>query len=293
VAAPRLIAAAENLRARAFRQTAAVTNGVGFEQLAVLSGNPAGPPGTLNGFCFPGLDQIVLGADDVTLPTSRGLGFVVDCSGCKEFLLAAEGSGMRPLVMQFDGNETVLDGGAPVLFSNMNSVFQGSPSYWWEGNADLDALVGGLALNRLQRVTLSPAAQFAVIGIRGSSTTATLRALRLFTPATEAPRLLFAGARSWGSRELTVVDTGWTIPSLAAGVSATRDVTLAGVRQGDFLDVGFAMVAGFQNGGVVFSAAVGGTAGSNQVRVTAQNVSGSSITPGAGTLYLRAVKPRL
>jgi hypothetical protein len=76
-------------------------------------------------------------------------------------------------------------------------------------------------------------------------------------------------------------------------VSATRDVTLAGVRQGDFLDVGFAMVAGFQNGGVVFSAAVGGTAGSNQVRVTAQNVSGSSITPGAGTLYLRAVKPRL
>jgi hypothetical protein len=293
IATPRLVAAAENLRARAFRHTAAVANGVGFEQLAVLSGNPAGPPGTLNGFCFPGLDQIGLGAEDITLPTSRGLAFVVDCSSCKEFLLAAEGSGMRPLVMQFDGNETVLDGGTPVLFSNMNSVFQGSPSYWWEGNADLDALVGGLPLNRLQRITLGAAAQVAVIGIRGSSATATLRALRLFTPATEAPRLLFAGARAWGGRELTTIDTGWTIPSLAAGATATRDVTLPGVRQGDFLDVGFAMAAGFQNGGVVFSAAVGGTAGTNQVRVTAQNISGGSVTPGAGTLYLRAVKPRL
>jgi len=293
IAAPRLVAAAENLRVRAFRQTVAVTNGVGFEQLAVLSGNPAGPPTTLSGFCFPGLDQIGLNAEDITLPTSRGLGFVVECGSCKEFMLAAEGSGMRPMVMQFDGNETVLDGGTPVLFSNMNSVFQGTPSYWWEGNADLDGLVGGLPLNRLQRITLGAAAQYAVIGIRGSSASATLKALRLFTPATEAPRLLFAGSRGWGSRELAVVETGWTIPSLAAGASTTRDVTLPGVRQGDFLEAGFAMAAGFQNGGVVFSAAVGGTAGTNQVRVTAQNLSAGNITLGAGTLYLRAIKPRL
>jgi hypothetical protein len=175
----------------------------------------------------------------------------------------------------------------------MNTVFQGAPSWWWEGNADLDALVGTVPLNRLQRVTLHRAAQVAVIGVRGSSTTAILRALRLYTAATEAPRLLFGNARSWGTRELTTSDAGWTIPTLAAGATATRDVTFPGVRQGDFIDVGFAMAAGFQNGGVVFNAAVGGTASTNQVRVTAQNISGGSITPGAGTLYLRAVKPRL
>ena len=293
IAAPRLVAAAENLRTLAFRQSIAVVDGVGFDQLAVLSGNPSGPPSTLNGFCFPGLNAFTLNADDITIPTSRALAYVVDCSQCKEFFIAAEGSGMRPMVMQFDGAEAVLGAGSPVLFSNMNAVMQGAPSYWWEGNADLDSLTGGLALNRLQRVTLSADAQYAAIGIRGSSAGAVLRSLRLYTSALHAPRLLFGGSRAWGKREYTASDGGWTIPALAAGATATYDVTLAGVRQGDFVRAGFAQASGFQNGGVVFHAAVGGTAGSNQVRVTAQNVSGGSITLGAGTLYVRAIKPRV
>ncbi|MBL6082411.1 hypothetical protein JMJ56_31070 [Belnapia sp. T18] len=240
IAAPRLVAGAENLRTLAFRQSISVADGVGFDQLAVLSGNPAGPPSTLNGFCFPGLNAFTLNADDVTIPTSRGLAYVVDCSQCKEFFIAAEGSGMRPVVMQFDGAENVLGTGSPVLFSNMNAVMQGAPSYWWEGNADLDSLTGGLALNRLQRVTLSAEAQYAAIGIRGSSAGAVLRSLRLYTSALHAPRVLFGGSRAWGKREYTVSDGGWTIPALAAGATATYDVTLPGVRQGDFVRAGFA-----------------------------------------------------
>ncbi|WP_043359853.1 glycosyl hydrolase family 28-related protein [Belnapia sp. F-4-1] len=293
IAAPRLVAGAENLRTLAFRQSISVADGVGFDQMAVLSGNPAGPPSTLNGFCFPGLNAFTLNADDVTIPISRALAYVVDCSQCKEFFIAAEGIGLRPMVMQFDGAENVLGAGSPVLFSNMNTLMQGAPSYWWEGNADLDSLTGGLALNRLQRVTLSADAQYAAIGIRGSSSSAVLRSLRLYTSALHAPRVLYGGSRAWGKREYTVSDAGWTIPALAAGATATYDVTLPGVRQGDFVRAGFAQSAGFQNGGVVFHAAVGGTAGSNQVRVTAQNVSAGSITLGAGTLFVRAVKPRL
>jgi len=38
---------------------------------------------------------------------------------------------------------------------------------------------------------------------------------------------------------------------------------------------------------------VGGTAGADQVRVTAQNVSGGSVTVDAGTLFVRASKPRI
>ena len=293
VGAPRLVAAAENLRAIAFRQSIAVADGIGFDQLAVLSGNPAGPPSTLNGFCFPGLNLLTLNADDVTIPTSRAVAFVVDCSQCKEFLIAAEGSGLRPVAMQFDGAENVLGSGSPLLFSNMNTVMQGPPSYWWEGNADLDAPTGGLALNRLQRVTLHADAHYAAIGVRGSSPGAVLRSLRLYTSALDAPRLLFGAGRAWGKREYTVADVAWTVPTLAAGATATLDVTLPGVRQGDFVRAGFAQAIGFQNGGVVFHAAVGGTASTNQVRVTAQNISGGSITLGAGTLFLRAVKPRL
>lgn len=290
---PRLVAAAENVRQRAFRQTVDTAGGVGFEQMAVLSGNPAGPPASLNGFAFAGLTQLGLNADTVGLPTSRALAFVVDCGECKEFFIAAEGSELRPVVMQFDANEAVLAETSPVLLSNMNTVWAGSPSFFWEGNADLDSLVGGLAINRLQRVTLHANARFAAIGVRGGSANAVLRALRLFAPPMYAPAVLYGGSRRWGVREYTVNDAGWVLPALAAGATATRDVALPGVRQGDFVQASFAKSAGFQNGGVVFQAAVGGTAGADQVRVTAQNVSGGSVTVDAGTLFVRASKPRI
>jgi hypothetical protein len=289
----RLVAAAENVRQRAFRQTVDVAGGIGFEQMAVLSGNPSGPPTTLAGYCFAGLTQFNLNADTVGLPTSRALGFVIDCGECKEFFIAAEGSELRPVVMQFDAAEAVLVETSPVLFSNMNTVWAGSPSCFWEGNADLDSLAGGLPLNKLQRVTLHPRARYAVIGVRGGSATALLKALRLYCSPLHAPAVIYGGSRKWGVREYTVADAGWVVPALAAGASVTRDVTLPGVRGGDFVQASFAKTTGFQNGGVVFQAAVGGTASTDQIRVTAQNISGGSITVDAGTLYVRATKPRI
>ncbi|MFC7608429.1 hypothetical protein [Teichococcus aestuarii] len=110
--------------------------------MAVLSGNPAGPPATLSGFAFAGLSQITLNSDSVGLPTSRALAFIVDCGECKEFFLAAEGSELRPVVMQFDAGEAVLGEASRVMLSNMNTLWSGSPSHFWEGNADLDSLVG-------------------------------------------------------------------------------------------------------------------------------------------------------
>jgi hypothetical protein len=290
---PRLVVGAEHVRSRAFRQTIVdPSGGIGFEGLAVLSGNPAGPPGTLNGFCFAGLDSIGLNADSVTLPTSRALGFVVDCGECKEFFIAADGTQLRPVVLQFDAAEAVLDGASPALFSNMNTVWAGSPSFFHEGNADLDSLAGDFPLNRLQRVTLHAHARFAVIGVRGGVAGAALKALRLYGPAGHVPVVLAGGGRAWGRREYTT-SVAWTVPTLAGGATATLDVTLPGVRQGDFVAAGFARTAGFWNGGIVFHAAVGGTGSSDQVRVTAQNVTGSSIAGADGTLFLRATKPRL
>jgi hypothetical protein len=291
--APRLVAAAENVRQRAFRQNVDTANGVGFDQMAVLSGNPAGPPTNLAGFAFAGLTLLTLNADTVGLPTSRGLAFVVDARECKEFFIAAEGSELRPVVMQFDASENVLDQSSPALFSNMNAAWAGSPSYFWEGNADLDSLVGGLAINKLQRVTLHANARFAAIGVRGGTANALLKALRLYCAPLHAPALIYGGSRKWGVREYTVSDAGWNIPALAAGATATRDVTLPGVRQGDFVQASFAKSSGFQNGGVVFHASVGGTGSADQVRVTAHNVSSGSVTVEAGTLYLRATKPRI
>ncbi|MBY0332750.1 MAG: hydrolase [Acetobacteraceae bacterium] len=289
---PRLVAAAEHVRSRAFRQTVVSLGGVGFDGMAVLSGNPSGPPSTLNGFCFPGLTSIGLNADSITLPTSRALGFVVECGECKEFFIAAEGAQLRPVVLQFDAAENVLGDTSPVLFSNMNTVWAGSPSFFHEGNADLDSLTGGLALNRLQRVTLHASARFAVIGVRGGVAGAELKALRLFAPALCAPMVLSGGGRAWGQREYTA-SIAWTVPSLGPGATATADVTLPGVRQGDFVAAGFARSSGFWNGGLIFHASVGGLGGADQVRVTVQNITGGTIAGADGTLFVRATKPRL
>jgi hypothetical protein len=290
---PRLVAAAENIRQRAFRQTVDVSGGVGFEQMAVMSGNPQNAPTTLNGLAFAGLSLLSLNPDSVGIPTSRAIAFVVDCSECKEFFIAAEGAELRPVVMQFDGSENLLTSASPVLLSNMNTVWAGEPSFFWEGNANLDSLVGGLAINKLQRVTLHGSARYAAIGVRGGTATAVLRALRLYCSPMHAPSLVYGGSRRWGVREYTATDSGWTVPALAAGATATRDVALPGVRQGDFVQASFSKNTGFQNGGVVLHASVGGSAGIDQVRVTAQNVSGGSITVDTGTLYLRATKPRI
>ncbi len=292
VATPRLIAAAESIRTRAFRQTVVATDGIGFEGLAVLSGNPSGPPTTLDGFCFPGLTSIGLNPDSVTLPTSRALAFVVDCSACKEFFIAAEGTDLRPIVLQFGVGETVLDAASPVLFSNMNAVWAGSPSFFHEGNANLDSLTGGLALNRLQRVTLHENARFAVIGVRGGIAGAELKALRLYGPAQHAPMVLAGGGRAWGKREYAT-SMGWTVPGLGAGQTSVIDVMLPGVRQGDFVQAGFARNSGFWNGGLIFHASVGGLAGTDHVRVTVQNVTGGTIAGADGTLFVRATKPGL
>jgi hypothetical protein len=285
---PRLVAEASNVRARAFRWDGAST---GFEGLAVLSGNPVGPPATLSGFCFAGLSSIGLNADTVTLPTSRALAFVVDCSTCKEFFLAAEGNALRPMAMQFGASETVLDGTAPVLWSNMNAIWQGAPSYWWEGNADLDSLTGGLALNRLQRVTLAPDAAYAVIGVRGGNAAAVLKSLRLFVPATEAPMVLAGAGRAWGTRELAAA-AAYTLAPLVAGANVMQAVPLPNLQTGDFVQASF---AGPASAYLEWTAAIGqtGETGSVAARVTNRHATiALPTTSAAGTLFVRALKPR-
>ena len=283
VGTPRLVAEAGSIRGRAFRWNATAT---GFEGLALLSSNPAGPPATLNGFCFPGLDAIGLNGDSVTLPTSRAIAFVVDAERCREFFLAAEGVALRPVAMQFDASENVLGASAPLLFSNMNVVFQDTPSFWWEGNADLDSLTGGLALNRLQRVTLHPACRYAVLGVRGGNAAAQLRALRLYTAAHQAPPVLAGGGRRWGSRELTAT-LDFDPASIAAGGTLTQTVTLADAAPGDFAQAAWSAATALP-----FLAQVNASSPAS-IGLRIWNPTAAAVDLAAGTALVRVVKARL
>lgn len=299
----RLVDGHPNIRAVAYRDRTVDLGGVGFERMAVMSTNPSGSPTTLNTLCFPALALITLNSNSITLPTSRAVGFVVDLNSAvttagipKELFAAVEGELCRVCVVQFDNAENVLTNTSPLLFSSANAVYDGAPSYMWTPNVNVDQLSGGYPFFYWQRITFHPNCRYAFIGVRGADPASQIRSLRIFSGPLLAPAVLFgngiSGARNWGSRELEV-KVPWTVPSLAAGATATIDVTLPGVRGGDFLSCGHDKDTGFQNGGVVFHAVQGGTASTNQVRVTAQNISSGTINVGAGQLFVRAVRPRL
>jgi hypothetical protein len=238
------------------------------------------------GFCFPGLDSIGLNGDSLTLPTSRAIAFVVDAERCREFFMAAEGVALRPMAMQFDASENVLGASAPLLFSNMNTVWQDSPSFWWEGNADLDSLTGGQALNRLQRITLNSACRYAVIGVRGGLSSAQLRSLRLYTAAHQAPPLLFGGGRRWGNRELTAT-LDFDPASIAAGATLTQTVTLADAAPGDFAQAAWSSATTLP-----FLAQVNASSPAS-VGLRIWNPTGAAVDLAAGTAFVRVVKARV
>jgi hypothetical protein len=294
---PRLIAENANIRATAFRDVRDDVNGVGFEGLAVASGNPSGSPTTLNTLIFGGLSSFGLNAEDITVPTSRAVGFVIKTDTVpntfgllREYTIAAEGSELRPVVVQFDSSENVLTNTSPLLFSNANATWVGAPSYFWETNVNIDQLSAGLPLFFWQRVTLHANCAFAFIGVRGGSASARLRALRLYAQPLLSPQVIFGNSRRWGSR-FSRAEADWTVPSLSSGATTTFDITVPGIRQGDSVQVGFAKTSGFQNGGVIFQSAVGGIASTNQVRVTAHNISGGTIVVGDGRLFVTGTRP--
>lgn len=290
---PRLIAGAPSLRATAFRWSATE---VGFDGLAVLSANPSGPPTTLTGLAFAGLSGITLNADSITMPTSRALGFVVDCTVCKEFFIAAEGSKIRPTVMLFDAAETVLGNAAVPLASNQGLAWNAT-AQWWQSTADAQ----DTTYTRLQRITVPAAAKKAIIGIGSSDPASLLSALRLYTSGVHAPQVLAGGGRAWGTRELRGSYSGWAVPDLASGAVAQLTATtgsqvlVTGARQGDSVAVGYVMSAGSQNGGVVFG---GSVSVADRVSVSVHNQSAGTIQLDGGAtntvdLIVTVTKPRV
>lgn len=283
----KLVADGANIRSRAFRWS---STEIGFEEMCVVSGNPAGPPTTLTGFAFPGLSLLTLNTDSITMPTSRGVGFVVYTESCQEFQIAFEGSTLRPFIMQFDASENVLDSNSPAILSNQSLVWNAS-AWWWESSADSEDATNTL----LQRVTLHSNCRFAIIGLRSSNVASVLRSLRLYCPTRYSPQILYGGARNWGTREF-IASANYDPPSLAAGASASVDLTVTNARQGDYAQGSFAADAGFQAGSVVTHAMVGPV---DTVRVTFFNYSGGAVDLGAGTVvagngvFARVVKPRL
>jgi len=279
VAATRLIANLPNLRAAAFRWQ---PDALGFDQLACMSSSVAGSPSMLADFLFPGLTGYALTDRGVILGPSRGLGFVVDVRGCKDFALAVDADQPRLFVQCFDASGQLLTdaAGRMARASNQTLVWNGA-ARWWQSAADL----ADATLTRLQALRLAPEVATAVVGVVRVDRDYEVRALRLYCEPRHAPQILYGLPNMpHGSREI-VVETAWDPPSLAPGATAQLNIPVPAASPGDFVQASFSVATT----GVVFLATVGA---GGVATVIAWNRSAVAIDLGGGTLRVRVVRVR-
>lgn len=282
VHANKLIAGVPTMRAAMFRDTSTQN---GIEGMAVMVPSPAGGLTSLNQLALRSTDDLAPVGDDLEF-TARGIGFVVATDVCKEFLLGFDGVGLRVMVALFDISEQVQNSDSIVPLASNAGLQRVDGSRFWRGGA----VAQDSSYTRLQRITVPASTAFAVIGVThvvdvpNGNLIGRLRAIRLFTPGIHAPRVLAGGNRAWGSRELTG-SAAWDPPSIAAGATATTNVTVTGARPGDFAE------ASFTQGTILpFSAQV---SGSDTVTVRVWNPTGGPVDLSANTAFARVIKARV
>ena len=278
----RALAAVPNVRAAAFRQSAAE---VGVEGLAAVATSTTAQT-TLAGLAFNGLDGIAPTGRGLLLDAQRGFAFVVDCTQAKEFALAhwlVNGAdGGRLFVRCFGGDGTVRENAAGDVLASLTTMVWNAPSKSWTGGATM----ADASLNRRMKVRLGDAVAFAQVGIVGLDGQIELEALRLYGLPEAAPALL-CGTPTLpvGQREFAV-ETPLDLPSLAAGAVHLVDVTVPGARQGDRAQASLASSTRFIE--------LDATAWSNNtMRVLARNISGGAFDLGAATLSVAVTKRRI
>ena len=275
--ATREIGAVPNLRAARIRWS---NTEWGFEKLACLSSNVSGSIATLADFAFPALSSYAFTDSGVLLTGGRGLGFVVDARGCREFALAVDADAPRLVVMCFDASRNLLtDSGTPRARASGQSLTWNPTAYWYQSAADM----ADATLTRPQVVRLAPEVAYAIIGVARIGSDYELRSMRLACDPLFAPTLIYGQPNlPHGAREL-VAEAAWDPPSIAAGGTAAVNVTIPGARPGDFASAAFSLATS----GLVFMAQVGAT---DVVTVTAWNKTGVAIDLAAGTVRARVVK---
>ena len=143
-------------------------------------------------------------------------------------------------------------------------------------------------LNRRQTLRFGPEMAFAQIGIIGFDGQIEVEALRLYGLSEDAPAVLY-GCPSLpaGTRTLMMASgISWDLPNLGPGAVANADVTVPGARRGDFAD------ASLDTRSIAFILDCH-VCSNDKVRVTARNVSLSTVDLPAAGLSVQVIKRKI
>ena len=216
---------------------------------------------------------------------NRGVAFVVQSTHAKEFALAhwlvGGADGGRVCVRPFDGAGTVQE-------NQPQDVLASGTTMQWDTaskSRQAGAVMQDSSLNRRQTVRLGAGVAFAQIGIIGFDGQIELEALRLYGLPEDAPAILYGCPSLPAGTRTLALETSWERPSLGPGATANVDVTVPGARRGDFADASLDTSSiSFVLDCHVWS--------NNSVRVTARNVSASTVDLAAAPLAVQVVKRR-
>jgi hypothetical protein len=126
-------------------------------------------------------------------------------------------------------------------------------------------------------------ADICIIGFDGQIE---LEALRLYGLPEDAPAILYGCPSLPAGTRTLAIEISWDLPSLAPGAAANIDVTVPGARRGDFAD------ASLDTSSIAFVLDCH-VWSNNSVRVTARNVSASTVDLAAAPLAVQVTKRRM
>jgi hypothetical protein len=214
------------------------------------------------------------------------MAFVVDTSSAKEFALAhwlvGGADGGRLFVRVFDGAANVRENIAGDVLASGTTMQWNAPAKGWNAGA----VMADASLNRRQTIRVGAGVAFAQIGIIGFDGQIEVEALRLYGLPEDAPAILSGcPALPAGGRTL-MFSASWDLPSMPPGATTNADVTVPGARRGDFAD------ASLDTSSIAFVLDCH-VWSNDKVRVTARNVSLSTVDLPAAALHVQVVKRRV
>ncbi|CAH0127384.1 glycoside hydrolase family 55 protein [Roseomonas sp. CECT 9278] len=278
----RLLANIPNLRAAAFRHS---NTEIGVEGACIIATSTTTET-TMAALSWNGLDGIAATGRGLLLNANRGVAFVVQTTHAKEFALAhwlvGGADGGRLCVRCFDGAGTVRENQPQDVLASGTTLQWDTASKSWQAGA----VMQDSSLNRRQTVRLGAGVAFAQIGIIGFDGQIELEALRLYGLPEDAPAVLYGCPSVPAGTRTLALETSWDLPSLGPGATANVDVTVPGARRGDFAD------ASLDSSSIAFVLDCH-VWSNNSVRVTARNVSASTVDLAAAALSVQMVKRRV
>ncbi|RAI57061.1 pectate lyase family protein [Roseicella frigidaeris] len=278
----RLLANIPNLRAAAFRHS---NTEIGVEGACIIATSTTTET-TMAALSWNGLDGIAATGRGLLLNANRGVAFVVQTTHAKEFALAhwlvGGADGGRLCVRCFDGAGTVRENQPQDVLASGTTMQWDTASKSWQAGA----VMQDSSLNRRQTVRLGSGVAFAQIGLIGFDGQIELEALRLYGLPEDAPAVLYGCPSLPAGTRTLALETSWDLPSLGPGATANVDITVPGARRGDFAD------ASLDTSSIAFVLDCH-VWSNNSVRVTARNVSASTVDLAAAPLAVQVVKRRL